>query len=87
MAVMAPTLEMRCFTYCMIASRTILFNPSYPNEKAKYKNRSAVDNNETEIGTIWTYMQNGEQQKNKKCDVGNYGWEGKTWKTYHVVDR
>jgi len=21
-------------------------------------------------------MQNGGQQKNKKCDVGNYGWEG-----------
>ena len=20
-------------------------------------------------------MQNGEQQKNKRCDVGNYGWE------------
>src|SRR6218665_3021350 len=45
------------------------------------KNRSDADNNEEEIGTIWTYMQNGEQQKNKKCDVGNYGWEGKTWKT------
>ena len=50
-------------------------------EKAKYKNRSDADNNEKEIGTIWTYMQNGEQQRNKKCDVGNYGWEGKTWKT------
>jgi len=34
-------------------------------EKAKYKNRSDADNNEQEIGTIWTYMQNGELQKNK----------------------
>ena len=31
-------------------------------------------------------MQNGGQQKNKKCDVGNYGWEGKTWKTQANMD-
>ena len=29
-------------------------------------------------------MQNGGQQKNKKCDVGNYGWEGKTYRRLNM---
>ena len=33
------------------------------------------------LGLFRHNMQNGGQQKNQKCDVGNDGWEGKTWKT------
>jgi len=29
----------------------------------------------------YMYMQNGRQQKNIKCDVGNHGWEWKRHKT------
>ena len=27
-----------------------------------------------------------DSRKIKKCDVRNYGWEGKTWKTQYGVD-
>src|SRR6218665_1621408 len=33
------------------------------------------------LGLFGHNMQTGGQQKSKKCDVGNYGLEGKTWKT------
>ena len=62
------------------------------NKKTKYKNRSDADNKGN-----WDYLDTfyfsavlhyayiicriEDSRKVKKCDVRNYGWEGRTWKT------
>src|SRR6218665_1008645 len=71
--------------YCYRRMSHLNWTMKVTNKEARKRLNIKTDLMQTimkrKLGLFEHNMQNGEQQKNKKCDIGNYGWEGKTWKT------